>query len=258
MSSLKREKNRLRRIKDRSNQKSKESKMEIDRMNFQVYCHDNNMIPHLYKVFKGEYDFNIELKDPVILDIGSNVGSFTLWASLFKFQQWSNPTIHCYEPMNTNFQSLVRNINRLDQFFKENNIKSNIYENIHLHNMAVGDPKFDKLLIGINNCGENSFYNNTSKDRDYQYVRTLDASELPEADILKMDTEGSEVDILERMKIKPKVILLEWHGEARRRRVDELLEGYSLVSGEVQYVGKNGCGINKYLRNDYLDRLGYK
>jgi FkbM family methyltransferase len=218
-------------------------------MNFEMYCHDKNMIPHLYKVINGEYNLKINLNNPTILDIGANVGSFMIWSIISKCNDWIDPTIHCYEPMTENFNSLLINLNRLKLYNNDIDISK-----VHLHNVAVGDPKNDKLLLGINNCGENSFYNNTTKDdRTYQIVHTIDGSELPEADILKMDTEGSEVDILERMKIKPIIILLEWHGEKRRRRVDELLQDYSLVKSEVQYVGKHGCGINKYVRNDYLE-----
>ena len=50
-------------------------------------CYDPNMLSHLSKVLHGEYDIPIILNNPVILDIGSNVGSFMTWV-LTKKQNW--------------------------------------------------------------------------------------------------------------------------------------------------------------------------
>ena len=43
-------------------------------------------------------------------------------------------------------------------------------------------------------------------------VRDTDPEGLPECDLLELDCEGAEVEILTRMKIQPRTILVETHG----------------------------------------------
>jgi hypothetical protein len=52
-------------------------------------------------------------------------------------------------------------------------------------------------------------------------------SELPECDVLEMDCEGAEVDILQGLMMRPRVILVETHGlyKASTKLVASLLEG---------------------------------
>lgn len=61
--------------------------------------------------------------------------------------------------------------------------------------------------------------------------------DLPDCDILELDCEGAELGILERMKIRPRVILVESHGVngSSSREVRDVLVriGYSIISEEV-------------------------
>lgn len=61
--------------------------------------------------------------------------------------------------------------------------------------------------------------------------------ELPECDVLELDCEGAELGILERMVIRPRVILVETHGMfgSSTREVRDTLGriGYSIVSEEI-------------------------
>ena len=43
-----------------------------------------NMVPHIRKLFEGEYDVPYNKERPVILDIGANIGGFAAWAT----QRW--------------------------------------------------------------------------------------------------------------------------------------------------------------------------
>jgi len=80
----------------------------------------DNMVPHIEKIFKGEYDISYENPNPVILDIGGNVGGFCLWAN----QRWKNSKIYSYEPIKKNFEFLKLNTKDL--------------ENIMVMNLAIG------------------------------------------------------------------------------------------------------------------------
>lgn len=65
--------------------------------------------------------------------------------------------------------------------------------------------------------------------------------DLPECDVLELDCEGSEIEILENLLIRPRVILVESHGmlNAPSSKVEGLLEdmSYSIKSKEVADKG---------------------
>ena len=76
-------------------------------------------------------------------------------------------------------------------------------------------------------------------------VETKPPSVLPKAHIVKIDTEGSEIDILSRMtSLDFDVIMLEYHSEANRRKIDALLGDFFLVGGEVRHLHR---GTLKYM-----------
>jgi hypothetical protein len=66
--------------------------------------------------------------------------------------------------------------------------------------------------------------------------------ELPECDVLELDCEGAEVEILQNIKVRPRVILVESHGinDASSSKVEGLLKelSYSVKSKEVADKGK--------------------
>ena len=199
-------------------------------------CHDSSMKFHLNKVLNGEYDVPIKINNPVVLDIGSNVGSFMVW-TLTKKQEWSNPTIYCYEPMKKNFEYL--NINK-------KNLSKNGYDtnNIFLINKAVGNPENTLLYHGVNNCGESSFYNLGEQNiNSFEIVETITADNLPKADVIKIDTEGSELDIMKILQFEPLVFLLEYHSEKDRREIDSMLKNYFLYNCDV-----TTCGQRRYFK----------
>lgn len=190
--------------------------------------------PHVLKVIKGEYAVPLRLDKPVVLDIGANVGSFAIWATMF----WPGCRVHCYEPSKDNFAYLEKNIKK---------IRPN--DDIQLNNLAVGDALKTKLFDGLNNCGERSLYDIGEQSEGFEIVKTIDPMLLPQADVLKMDTEGSELDILERItSINYKVIMFEYHSEQDRRTIDEMLKEYSLIGGEIRCLNR---GVLKYIRNDF-------
>jgi FkbM family methyltransferase len=199
-----------------------------------------SMAGHIEKIARGEYDLPYELPAPrrtprVILDIGANVGGFAVWAH----QRWPGSMIYCYEPLSSNFEFLKKNLAPL--------------RNVLLFNRAVGDPTKTKLYLGKNNCGENSFFDLGEQLEQHEDVVTIEPNELPSASILKIDTEGSELDILSRLDaIDYDAILLEYHSEKIRRRIDSMLDNYSLVGGEARSADR---GTLKYVHNRLLPRI---
>lgn len=205
--------------------------------------YDMSMTEHLNKVLNGEYDIPVKFNNPVILDIGSNIGSFMVWVKTKKLD-WSNPTMYCYEPLSKNFEYLKKNKIKLEK--QGYNIS-----NINLINKAVGNQENTILFHGMNNCGESSFYNLGEQNiNNFETVETISAVELPKADIIKIDTEGSELDILKMLKFEPSVILLEYHSEDDRRNIDILLKNYNLYQCDVTSCSKRG--ILKYIHKKYF------
>jgi FkbM family methyltransferase len=186
----------------------------------------DNMIPHIEKIFKGEYDIPYEKEYPVILDIGGNIGGFCLWAN----QRWKNSKIYSYEPIKKNFEFLKLNTKDI--------------ENIMAMNLAIGSKTEQRRMhYGAHNVGECSFQHGAEQVEEGEDVSVVAASLLPKADIVKIDTEGAEIEILENMVIKPDVYLIEYHSAYNRRRIDNILYDYTLVAADI--VSAN-FGIVKY------------
>ncbi|HEY7558313.1 MAG TPA: FkbM family methyltransferase [Candidatus Binatia bacterium] len=180
-----------------------------------------SMRSHVQKVLGGEYDIPYRHNAPVILDIGANVGSFAAWA----LRRWPGAHVHCYEPLPDNFALLRRNLGQFEG------------KSVSLHNFAVGDPSLTRLYLGRNNCGEASFYDIGEQSTAFVEVETRTPDILPEAQIAKIDTEGSEVEILTRMtSLDFDAVMLEYHSEANRRRIDALLKDYVLVGGHIRHL----------------------
>jgi len=198
-------------------------------------CPDN-IKPHLEKVFQGEYDIPLYLKrPPMILDLGANCGAFSVWAS----HRWPGSSIFAYEPHPENYKYLHRNIHG--------------YPKVFGFNYGVGNPGLRPLSDGRFNCGEASFHkviNNPLPTAQHIEVRSP-LEVLTEADIIKIDTEGCEVEILKPLiesGRKFKAIMFEWHNESDRRILDSLLVDYNLVGSEVAHP--IGRGVSKYLHRE--------
>jgi len=187
-----------------------------------------SMAPHVQQVLRGEYEVSYEHPRPVILDIGANVGSFAVWAT----QRWPGCFIHCYEPLPANFELLRRNLGHLEG------------AKVALNNFAVGDPMRTRLFLGKNNCGEASLFDLGEQLSEFVEVVTREPQVMPKADILKIDAEGSEIDILSRLpSLDYDVVMLEYHSEENRRKVDLLLPDYLLIGGHVRCLHR---GVLKY------------
>ena len=189
----------------------------------------NNMISHIGKIFQGEYAAFGVIDNTYIIDIGANVGGFAVWAHEF----FHNPKIDCYEPIKENFNLLRQNIEGTD---------------IAIRNIAIGKEDGERMMYyGLNNCGEASLYEGEEQRSEGEMVKVMSAKHLPRCDIMKIDTEGAEIEILENLVNFPMAFLIEFHSAANRRRIDEILVDYILI--ECTMRGYN-YGILKYIKGD--------
>jgi FkbM family methyltransferase len=192
------------------------------------------MAIHVQKVLQGEYEVSYHHPAPVILDIGANVGSFAAWA----LERWPGCFVHCYEPSPANFELLRSNLRQVDGL------------RVALNQYAIGDPERTRLFLGKNNCGEASFFDLGEQTSEFIEVVTKEPAVLPRAHILKIDAEGSEIDVLSRLPaIEMDVVMLEYHSEENRRKVDLLLPDHLLIGGHVRCLHR---GVLKYVHRRLL------
>lgn len=154
---------------------------------------------HCSDVLLGAYDCPVEAA--TVLDIGANVGAFARWAK----QRWPNAKVHCYEPQPFNFSLLKMTIKHYD------------LQNVWPHEVGVSDKEGNLTLYENGfNCGEWSlikFDENGTREISVQIVA---ASTLPDADFIKIDTEGVEPNILKGLLdsgklAKANAVVLEYH-----------------------------------------------
>lgn len=141
---------------------------------------------------------------PRVLDIGANVGLFSFFAGV----RWPGAHVMAFEPHPETYALLVENVGRFVRC---------------LPAAVVGDggPSVRRLLEGITS-GECSLREDLvdirgARQRDGgPVVHCLDAAELPPCDVLKVDTEGCEVQILSRYRHlgRVHVLLAEAHAIA--------------------------------------------
>jgi FkbM family methyltransferase len=165
-------------------------------------------------VLSGEYESGHSGEKLTVLDIGANVGAFTLWANM----RWPGSTIHAYEPHPGTFPMLARNVATLP--------------NVVLHNEAVfpGGETKRAFYSRYPGDGEAGLVEHVGKifavlDPAGSFdVPVVSPTGLPTCDVIKLDVEGAEADILEAMDVTAaSLILLEYHSAENRRRIERKL-----------------------------------
>jgi FkbM family methyltransferase len=166
------------------------------------------------------------------IDIGANIGFFTLLLSSIS----RKGTIHSFEPEKKNFSKLLNNISL-------NNVK-----NVKTYNLGLSDKKGKaKLYLSLTNYGghwiekKNKHY--LRKNQVIKIERLDDILNKDFYQIIKIDTEGHELKILEGMRNilinKVNFIIIE-HGESFEQ-IDEFLSKYSFnlfLKGEDNSIFK--------------------
>lgn len=128
-----------------------------------------------------------DIRPANILDIGANIGLFTLWA----YQRWAPTKMISVEPEPRNFEVLKKNV------------KQNMLRGVELVNAAVtpdGEPV--KLYIHQSNTGGHSTVR-TSKDsivsRGVSIAELIEKFDGDAVDLMKIDCEGAEYDIIKQI-----------------------------------------------------------
>ncbi len=176
-----------------------------------------------------------------IVDVGANLG---LFAAYMKSQN-SDCRIHCFEPVRSTFSLLKKNTKKMPgvecYHFGLSDCDTKASINIHGTNTGQNSIKFESKGGGT-----------TETVELHDAGREFDRLGLGHFDVLKIDTEGCEIEILRSLGARldsVDYILVEYHSEADRRKIDGLLENYTLFGASAPQVG---LGTLKYIRNSML------
>jgi len=182
--------------------------------------------------------FRGPLRPRTIVDIGANVGLFALYMKMVD----PDAVIHCFEPVPSTVALLAENVGGL--------------AGVHIHPYALTkDPGQDTIYLHGSNTGQNSLkriepngqYAGSTTVPCRCAAQEIDALRLGRIDVLKIDTEGCEVEILESLGDRLEItdyVLLEFHSEEDRRRLDGLLRNFLLYGGKAGAIGR---GTFKYV-----------
>ena len=199
------------------------------------------MEPALREVLEGEYDAPFVGEALSILDVGANVGAFSIWANL----RWPRSTIHAYEPHPHTFEMLVRNVAHLP--------------NVRCEQVAVypSERATEPLISRYPGDGEAGLVDALATTwRALPRERALEVpvrapGELPAADIVKIDAEGSEAAIIEGLDLeRTSLLLLEYQNAHNLQRI------LGATSGRFEVVRHDSHSWRRLLWNpDYRREL---
>jgi FkbM family methyltransferase len=159
----------------------------------------------------------------VVLDVGANIGLFSIWLSLCA----KGIKVLAFEPFPENVEALRTNVRG--------------FPNIHIHALAVGRERGAARMVPV---GARTLDHqlDSSKPGETQVITLADAVERagPVVDLLKMDIEGSEYDVFEvqpdpALMRRIRSIAIEWH-EHVRPGVLSLLKSRLEPTHEIKFV----------------------
>ena len=180
-----------------------------------------------------------EFSEPIIFDIGANIGTFTTWMA----RAFPNGKIYSFEPQRAVFQMLSGNA-----------AINNLY-NVYTHNIGLGkentkvefdEPNyFQKNDFGTFSLVENIITEKT-KNKIVVQIQTLDwfleYYKVPKVHLLKIDVEGMDLDVLtggySTIKKHLPVIFIE-HCDNRKTIIDPIKEFLDQFDYGYQIIGNN-------------------
>jgi len=185
----------------------------------------------------AQYDLPFDFTPATILDIGANIGCY----SMRSHDKWPNAAIWAYEP-----------IEELAAEFESN------LPGIPIHLAAV------RAVAGTDEIGwtENeptwsSFHELGRPSAQKRKVHCIAANSIDSAELVKIDTEGCEVEILENLDLsKTQAMVCEYHHRADLDIIRKLANAAGLV--EVQHIPDHrdfNFGLLKFAHKSLLAKL---
>jgi len=185
------------------------------------------------------YDCIKDLSEPVIFDVGANIGTFTTWMS----RAFPKGKIYSFEPQRAVFQMLSGNM-----------AINNLY-NVYTYNIGLGKEnskvKFEEPDYFQNNdFGTFSLIQEVitkkTKNEIVIQINTLDwfmeYYDIPKLHLLKIDVEGMDLDVLnggsKTIQKHLPVIFIE-HCDNRKTIIDDIKLFLDQYEYNYQIIGNN-------------------
>ena len=170
---------------------------------------------------------NIDVK--VVLDLGANIGA----ASVFFALSYRDASIYAFEPATINYKLLEKN--------------SSYFANIHVFQKGIHEINGKgKLFVNSHNPERNSLVGNWAQSNTFEEIelmrldKFLFENSIKKIDILKIDTEGCELQILQTiLNFIPEieVIYLEYHNKAQKNDILTIInKTHDLISDNLTGV----------------------
>lgn len=154
----------------------------------------------------------------VVVDIGANIGVF----ALFIQSMAAGTTVHCFEPAAPARERLLRNLS-------VNNLGSCVF----VHPFGVSDHNGCASLWGHAHSGQRSLAKADGSNGHAEDVTTVDLAtalamtEARDVDLLKIDIEGSEIELMRGSDVNDwrivQRVAMEFHGSIRPGCRDEMI-----------------------------------
>ncbi len=187
----------------------------------------------IIEIFLRE-DYGEMPDNSVILDLGANIGVFTIYATTTA----SNVVVFAYEPLQDYYNLMQENL--------ELNQRS---QSVTCFNLAVAGDSTNRTLFVKGTdfffptlVGENSNNQESVEVKCTTLAHILETNNIDRVDILKMDCEGAEYEILyptaDRYFERIKEIRMEYHNldqdQRRLERLKEFLTGKGYTVTRIQ------------------------
>ncbi len=151
-----------------------------------------------------QYFIPLPFEPATILDIGANIGAFAQRARA----RWPKARIVCCEPMPFNVVQLRRNAPAGTAI-----ISAAVREQSGIDEIYIGDHFATGGFVQFGRQTQQKFL-----------VECIAARELPPCDLVKIDTEGSEVEILRNLPLQEtRAVFLEYHSRADAETIKAML-----------------------------------
>lgn len=187
----------------------------------------------------------IKREDPIIFDVGANIGTYTTWMA----KHFPKGKIYAFEPQRLVFQILCGNM-ALNNFY-----------NTHIYNFGLGsenntiefyEPNYYMGEdFGIFSLVEDKIIHK-SQEKAVVDIYTLDYFvehyKVPHIDFIKIDAEGMDLDVLKGAeqslkKFKPSILVE--HSDNRRSIIKQLQDFLTEELYSFEVLGNNLLAIRK-------------
>ncbi len=204
---------------------------------------------HLIKEIFEEHEYSVLDKRSSngirqIVDVGANVGLFAVYSKLMD----PDSAVHCFEPSPRSLPILEKNVSGIP--------------GIHVHPVGLsnGDGEaslhYNQVYMAMDSTKYAFDSVDSAKIKLMDAGGTLDELAVGRIDVLKIDTEGCEIEILESIG-KDRLrhmdyVLVEYHSEEDRRQLDLLLSEFHLFNLKSSAIG---LGLSKYVNSNLLSQM---